>query len=162
MCLESLCFSRISKEHTSCPELGSRLDEGSEIMVLSAVAVVCGANNAQLRLIYLELGFSPKFPRHPTNIPATYVRDKQLNFSPSRCNTGAVIRSINAPWIFSEISSDDWPPHQPDATFLNFRNPLISFSKQFSISLRSVITQGTHCNQTASRYRSTIRINRGN
>ena len=74
-------------------------------MVLSGVAVACGANNAQLRLIYLELGFLAKVSRHPTNIPASYARDKQLSFSLSRCNTGAAIRSINASWISSEISS---------------------------------------------------------
>lgn len=60
----------------------------SEIMVLSEVAVARTANNAQVRLIYRELGFSPQsFPpiSSPIYNPAQ-VSDKQLTFSPRRVN----------------------------------------------------------------------------
>lgn len=56
-------------------------------MVLSEVAVVHGANNAQLRLIYRELGFSPKFPAaQPIFLPSTFEISSLL-FLSSRRNT---------------------------------------------------------------------------
>lgn len=69
-------------------ERGSKLvgRRRSEIMVLSEVAVARTANNAQVRLIYRELGFSPQsFPPYPCPYTTAQVSDKQLTFSPPSC-----------------------------------------------------------------------------
>lgn len=106
-------FRGISKEHTSCPER-TWLDDGSEIMVLSEIAVVCGANNAQLRLIYLELGFSPKFPAtRPIFLPPTF-------------EISSLVFHLRGDSIQSTFlgSSPKFLPRLAAATFLNFRNPV--------------------------------------
>lgn len=65
----------------------SQLDEGSRIKVLSEVAVALGANNAQLRLIYRELGIPSKVSRPLVIFAAPIFRIRSLFFHPSDRNT---------------------------------------------------------------------------